>query len=76
MRLRAEVERELNGHRSRMGKARSERAAREEELERGLTELERREQGVTDRETHVKALQEESWRRGNARSPSSSTSPG
>ena len=59
VRLRAEVERELNGHRSRMGKADERARAREEELERRLTELERREQGVTDRETHVKALQEE-----------------
>ena len=59
VRLRAEVERELNGHRSRMGKADERARALEEELERRLTELERREQGVTDRETHVKALQEE-----------------
>ncbi len=59
VRLRAEVERELNGHRSRMGKADERARALEDELERRLTELERREQGVTDRETHVKALQEE-----------------
>jgi ribonucrease Y len=59
VRLRAEVEHELNGHRSRMGKADERARALEEDLERRLTELERREQGVTDRETHVKALQEE-----------------
>ena len=33
--------------------------AREEETERKLVELERREQGLTDREVHARQLQEE-----------------
>ena len=40
-------------------RSRSASCTREDELERRLTELERREQGIADRETHVKQLQEE-----------------
>jgi ribonucrease Y len=59
VRLRSGVEQELADRRSRMAKAEERVHGREEELERNLTELGRREQGVSDREVHVKALQEE-----------------
>jgi ribonucrease Y len=59
VRLRSGVEQELADRRSRMAKAEERVHGRGEELERNLTELGRREQGVSDREVHVKALQEE-----------------
>src|ERR671934_1609426 len=59
VKLRAEVEQELQERRSQTIKIEERVAATEEELARKLTELERREQGVADRETHVRELQEE-----------------
>jgi ribonuclease Y len=56
---RAEVERELQSQRSDVLRERERLHAREDDLNRRLVELERREQGITDRETHVKQLQEE-----------------
>jgi ribonuclease Y len=59
VKLRAEVEQEVAGRRSEMIKIEERVLAKEEELDRKLTELTRREQGVSDRETHSKQLQEE-----------------
>ncbi|HST26351.1 MAG TPA: ribonuclease Y [Gaiellaceae bacterium] len=56
---RAEVERELQGQREDVLRERERMHAREDDLGRRVLELERREQGITDRETHVKQLQEE-----------------
>jgi ribonucrease Y len=56
---RAEVEQELQEHRSDILRERERLHARADENERRLVELERREQGVNDREIHVKQLQEE-----------------
>ena len=56
---RADVERELQGQRADILRERERLHAREDDAERRLTELERREQGISDRETHVKQLQEE-----------------
>jgi ribonucrease Y len=56
---RAEVERELQGQRADILRERERLHAREDESERRLVDLERREQGIADRETHVKQLQEE-----------------
>ena len=56
---RAEVERELQGQRSDILRDRERLHAREDENERRLIELERREQVINDRETHVRQLQEE-----------------
>jgi len=58
LRLRAEVERELGDRRAEAIKVDERTAAREQEVTRTLTELERREQGLADREQHVKELQE------------------
>jgi len=59
VRHRAEVERELQGQRADILRERERLHARQDENERRLVELERREQGISDRETHVKQLQEE-----------------
>jgi ribonucrease Y len=59
LKLRAEVERELQGKRGEIIKIEERVLAKEEEIDRKLTEFERREQGVADRETHLKAMQEE-----------------
>jgi ribonuclease Y len=56
---RAEVERELQSQRADALRERERLNAREDEVNRRLVELERREQGITDREAHVKQLQEE-----------------
>ncbi len=56
---RAEVEHELQGQRADILRDRERLHAREDDAERRLIELERREQGIADRETHVKQLQEE-----------------
>jgi ribonuclease Y len=56
---RAEVERELQSQRGDVLRERERLHAREDDLNRRLVELERREQGIADRETHVKQLQEE-----------------
>jgi ribonucrease Y len=59
LKLRAEVERELQGKRGEVIKTEERVLAKEEEIDRKLTEFERREQGLFDRETHLKAMQEE-----------------
>jgi ribonuclease Y len=58
LQLRAEVERELADRRAETIKTEERTAAREKDAERTATELERREQGLADRELHVKELQE------------------
>jgi ribonuclease Y len=59
VRLRSEVEKEIGEQRGRMAKIEERVLAREDEIERRLKELERREQGASDREVHVKELQED-----------------
>jgi ribonucrease Y len=59
VRLRREVERELAEQRARVTKIEERVLAREDEVEERLKELSRREQGLADREVHVKELQEE-----------------
>src|SRR5215211_562423 len=59
LKLRAEVENELSEKRAEMIKIEERVLAREEEINGKLTEFERREQGLADRETHLKAMQEE-----------------
>ena len=59
VKLRADVERELHERRGEMLKIEERVAASGEETARLLSELERREQGVSDRETHARELQEE-----------------
>jgi ribonucrease Y len=59
VRLRAELEEELKERRAEVLRAEERLRARGQELEAKLTELTRREQGVADRETHTKQLQEE-----------------
>src|SRR6188508_99446 len=59
LKLRAEVERELQEKRGEIVKIEERVLAKEEEIDRKLNEFERREQGVADRETHLKAMQEE-----------------
>ena len=57
--LRSEVEQELKERRIEAAKAEERAATRESLLEQKSAELARREQGLDDRETHVRALQEE-----------------
>src|SRR5919201_2936553 len=59
VKLRAEVEEEVAERRAEMIKIEERVLAKEEEIDRKLTELMRREQGVSDREAHSKQLQEE-----------------
>ncbi|HEU4450470.1 MAG TPA: ribonuclease Y, partial [Gaiellaceae bacterium] len=59
LRLRADVEQELKDRRAEIIKIEERVVTKEEEIDRKLTELERREQGVVDRETHLRTLQEE-----------------
>jgi ribonuclease Y len=59
VRLRAEIEEELQERRAQVLKIEERVLAQEQELERKLTELTRRDQGLSDRETHLKELQEE-----------------
>ena len=56
---RAAVERELQSQRGDVLRDRERLHSREDDLNRRFVELERREQGIVDRETHVKQLQEE-----------------
>jgi ribonucrease Y len=58
-RVRSETERDLDARRSEMLEREQRTRLAEEELTRGSEELERRGQGLADRETHVKELQEE-----------------
>jgi ribonuclease Y len=59
LKLRAGVEHELNDKRAEAIKTEERIATKEQDADRKLTELERREQGFADREAHVKQLQEE-----------------
>src|SRR4030095_14675701 len=56
---RAEVEHELRDKRAEIVKIEKRVLAKEEDVDRKLTEFERREQGVADRETHLRQLQDE-----------------
>ncbi len=57
--LRSAVERELQDRRVEVAKVEERLVQKELEVDGRLTELERREQGLGDREVHVKALQED-----------------
>ena len=59
LKLRADVEQELKDKGSEIAKIEERVITKEEEIDRKLTELERREQGLLDREGHLKQLQEE-----------------
>jgi ribonuclease Y len=59
LKLRAEVEHELRDKRGELVKIEERVLAKEEDIDRKLTEFSRREQGLADRETHLKQLQEE-----------------
>jgi ribonucrease Y len=59
VRLRAEVEREVQDRRVEIAKVEERIAQREAEIDQNLIEVTRREQGVGDREVHLKQLQEE-----------------
>jgi ribonuclease Y len=59
VRLRTEVEQELGARRAEVLTIEERVLAKEEEIDRKLTELERREQSFSDREAHVRSLQEE-----------------
>src|SRR2546428_7638956 len=54
VRIRAELEQGLQERRAEAVQAQERVRAKEGEIERQLTELERREQGIVDRETHAK----------------------
>ena len=59
LKLRSELESELQERRTEIVKLEERVLAQEQEIERKLTELARREQGVADRETHSRQLQEQ-----------------
>jgi ribonuclease Y len=59
VKLRTELEQELTGKRAEIIKIEERVLAKEEEIDGKLSELERREQSFTDRETHVRQLQDE-----------------
>ncbi len=59
LKVRAEIEREIQEERAQIIKTEERVIAKEEEIDRSLTELARREQGLADRELHAKALEEE-----------------
>jgi ribonuclease Y len=59
LKLRAEIEQEMTDKRSEIIKIEERVLTKEEDIDRKLTEFERREQGLLDRETHLKALQDE-----------------
>ncbi|MGH3006461.1 MAG: ribonuclease Y [Gaiellaceae bacterium] len=59
LKLRADVEQELRDRRAEILKIEERVVTKEEEIDGKLTELERREQGLLDRETHLRQLQEE-----------------
>jgi ribonuclease Y len=59
VRLRGEIEQDLHARRAQAIEVEQRLRAKGEEVERRVTELERREQGIADRETHAKQLQEE-----------------
>ncbi len=59
MRVRADTEQALQERRGQVAKLEERLVARQDELEAKLTELLRREQGLADRETHIKELQQQ-----------------
>src|SRR6266516_399856 len=59
VRLRSTIEQEIAARRAETMKIEERVLAQEEEIDRKLTELSRREQGLADRETHAKQLQDE-----------------
>jgi ribonucrease Y len=59
MRFQAEAEQALQQRRAQMATLEERVLARQDELEGKLTELLRRDQGLADRETHIKELQQE-----------------
>jgi ribonucrease Y len=59
VKLRAEIDAELADRRQAVLKIEERVLAKEEEVERKLVEIVRRDQGIADRETHLRALQEE-----------------
>ena len=59
VRLRTEIEAEVQERRSQIIKIEERVLAREEDTERKLVELERRDQGLNDREVHARQLQDE-----------------
>jgi ribonucrease Y len=59
VRQRSEIERELQNRRAEAIQTEERLRSLEQDLGRRLTDVERRDQGVADRETHVKQLQDE-----------------
>jgi ribonuclease Y len=59
LKLRAEIDAELSERRESVMKIEERVLAREDEIERKLVELSRRDQGLADRETHLRQLQED-----------------
>ncbi len=59
LKLRADVEQELKDKRAEIAKIEERVITKEEEIDGKLTETERREQGLLDREGHLKQLQED-----------------
>jgi ribonucrease Y len=59
IRARAEVEREIADRGTRAARVEERALAREADVDRRLREVERREQGIADREAHARSLQEE-----------------
>jgi ribonuclease Y len=59
VKLRAELEAELRERRDTVMKIEERVISKEDDIDRKLTELTRREQGVADREVHLRQLQEE-----------------
>jgi ribonuclease Y len=59
VKLRSEIEQDLHGRRAEAIQTQERLRTKEEEVERRLTELGRREQGIADREAHARQLQEE-----------------
>src|SRR5207245_5059709 len=59
VKLRAEIDAELADRRQAVVKIEERVLAKEEDVERKLVEVARRDQGISDREVHLRALQEE-----------------
>jgi ribonuclease Y len=59
VRVRAEVDEEISDRRAQIGKIEERVLAKEEEIDEKLTDLARREQGLQDREIHLRQLQED-----------------
>jgi ribonuclease Y len=59
VRLREDVDRDVKARQVEAARAQERLSAKQSELKRRLGELERREQGIADRETHARQLQEE-----------------